>query len=272
MTLPSGDLFFDTLSRATNSFSLSPWRQQLGSWAITNGALTGSSVSNAYGFAYYNDSTWMDYTVQGNVQFSTTNAWGGGIGGRLNPTTGSHYAAWIYPDGSLGGSKVLKLIKFEGWALWSFTPMATANLPAVGTNAHTLKLTFQSKKITVSYDGFPAISLLDTNYDSVPPFASGGIVADLFNAGTPYTMSVNNVSVAPLTAPVILNLTLTNNSAAVTWSSVTGQSYRLQYEDTIGATNWNNVTPDVLATGTNASATNTPVGPNARFYRVLLVP
>ena len=166
-TVSPGQLFFDNLVRNTNPASIAPWVMQLGTWTITNNQLTGTAVSNAYAFAYYSNSAWTDYTVQANVQFSTTSAWGGGIGGRLDPTTGAHYAAWVYPDNSGGGSKALKLIKFEGWTVWSFTPMATVTLPNVGTNAHTLKLTFKGTNITVSFDGVPEISLADVNYDSV---------------------------------------------------------------------------------------------------------
>src|SRR5262249_47461830 len=144
----------------------SPWVPQLGSWFIANNRLSGTAFANAYGFAYYGKNTWPDYAVQATVQFNSINAWGGGVGGRLNPATGAHYSAWIYPDASGGGSKVLKLIKFEGWAIWSFTPRASVGVPAVGTNAHTLNIAFQTNNITVSFDGVPTINVNDNNFDS----------------------------------------------------------------------------------------------------------
>jgi hypothetical protein len=272
MTLPPGALFFDSLARSTNTSDISPWVPQLGSWGITNNLLSGTTVSNAYGFAYYSKSTWPDYAVQASVQFSSTNAWGGGVGGRLNPTTGAHYAAWIYPDGSGGGSKMLKLIKFEGWTVWSFTPMATVTLPAVGTNAHTLKVTFSTNGIAVLFDGVPEINLNDTNFDGVPPLTGGGITAEMYNGGSNYTFAINNVSAAPLVLPQILGINLANNVAVVTWTSIPGQSYQLQYKDNLFSGAWNNVIPNILATDTNSSATNLNIGPNQQFYRVLLVP
>jgi hypothetical protein len=272
MITPPGQAFFDSLVRATNPASVMPWVTQLGSWGITNNFLTGAAVSNAYAFCYFSNSAWTDYSLQANVQFSTTNAWGGGIGGRLNPATGSHYAAWIYPDGSGGGSKALKLIKFEGWTLWSFTPMAQVTLPAVGTNSHTLKMLFQSNNIAVFFDGGLWINVRDTNYNSVAPYTNGGIVAEMFNAGTPFSLAVNNVSVSPLTPPQMLGVMLTNNNAVVTWSSVSGLNYQLQGEDNPLAGAWTNAAPLVQATNSTCSATNSNIGPNQRFYRVVLEP
>ncbi len=56
-----------------------------------------------------------DYTVQGNIQISNVMAFGGGIGGRVDPATGAHYGAWVYPAGSVGGPNMLKLWKFRTW-------------------------------------------------------------------------------------------------------------------------------------------------------------
>ena len=80
--------------------------------------------------------------MQGRFQFPV-GAFGGGLGGRVNPVTGAHYAAWIYPEGSAGGSSVLKLIKFQNWTSLgyngsSYTPMQQVSLAGVGTElAHT---------------------------------------------------------------------------------------------------------------------------------------
>ena len=123
---PDGYLFWDDFSRPSGSSSIAPWVRQLGTWSITNETMVSTSVSNSYGYAYYNPvgATWSNYTVQARLQFSTNSAYGGGIGARLDPKTGAHYAAWVYPEGSFAGSAVLKLVKFEGWATWSFSPMA----------------------------------------------------------------------------------------------------------------------------------------------------
>jgi len=65
---------------------------------VTGGQLVGQSPANGYGNAWVSNAGWTDYTVQGQLQFSSLKGYGGGIGGRLNPATGAHYGAWVYPE------------------------------------------------------------------------------------------------------------------------------------------------------------------------------
>jgi VCBS repeat-containing protein len=200
----SAALFTDTFPGTT----LSPFVQESGTWSVANNILSATSTKGANGYAYYNASGWSSYAVQASIRFSITNgSWGGGIGGQLNATTGAHYGAWVYPEGSGGGSAVLKLIKFESWTGWSGTPMALASLTkGVGTNWHTLVLSFQGANITVSYDGSQVISVTDNNFDGIAPYTTGGITADMATYPTAYTFSVSNVVVTAIsTAPVANN-------------------------------------------------------------------
>jgi hypothetical protein len=111
--------------------------------------------------------------VQAQVQFPA-GAYGGGIGGRVDPTTGARYSAWIYPDGSAGGSNVLKLVKFRDWTSWNFTPMQQVSLPSVGTGWHTMKLGFSGTQIRVWYDGTQVMDVTDSGFDSRPAYAVNG--------------------------------------------------------------------------------------------------
>ena len=272
MVNPPGEFFYDNFIRSANSGSIAPWVQQMGSWNITNGSLSGASGSNSYGYAYYANDSWTDYFVQGDIQFSSSNVWGGGIGGRVSPATGSHYAAWIYPEGSGDGSNVLRLIKFEGWTTWSHSPMAQASLPGVGTNLHTLRLAFQGSNITVFFDGIQEINATDANIDSVAPFTNGGITADMFTYPSGGGMTLRNVTVGSSNSPpVIRSVHIANGVATVTWSAVSARTYRLQWR-TSQSPAWNDVVPDVLATGSTAVATNMLSGSAQRFYRVELQP
>jgi hypothetical protein len=69
----------------------------------------------------------------------------------------------------------------------------------------------------------------------------------------------------------IISITTTNGVATVTWTSVAGNYYRLQYKDSLTVTNWNSLTPDVQATNQTASMTNVLGNATQRFYRVMLV-
>jgi hypothetical protein len=272
MVVPPGYLFYDNMARPTGTGCLLPWVQQLGAWNITNGMFTGTSSNNCYGDAYCANSSWTDYTVQAQIQFSGSNAFGGGIGGRLNPATGAHYAAWVYPEGSVGGSLALKLIKFEGWTAWSTSPMASVALSAVGTNVHTLALTMQSTNLTVYLDGVQMLNTTDNNFDGVPAYANGGITADMYSDPNPSAVSFRNVAAITLGAPVIQSLGVTNRVLGLTWSAVSGQTYQVQYKDDLGAANWTALVPNIVAGGPTATATNSVTNSPQRFYRIMRVP
>jgi len=353
-----GAFFYDNFIRQTNPGPLTPWVAQSGAWTVTGGVLEGGpDVADSYANVYLTNS-WTDYSVAANLQFST-NAYGGGVGGRLNPATGAHYAAWIYPP-----ANNLALIKFQNWTSPSF--LATANLPVIGTNWHTVKLAFRGTHIAVYCDGSQVTNVADAS----SPFLSGGVSLDMYTTSTPFVFSVNQVVVDPLVmgdayfvtenttltvpppgvlgndtgvfstnlsvilpvlsgpghgvltvntnggfaytpstnytgpdnfsyqagdsqtnlgtaavalmvvppnkgkagAPVIQSFTWSNGIGSLTWSSVAGNTYRVQFNDDLTTTNWNAVSPDVLATDSTTAVTNLPASSTHRFYRVLLLP
>ncbi|MFZ5877417.1 MAG: beta strand repeat-containing protein [Nitrospirota bacterium] len=197
---PDPLLFSDDFTRAPGTPNpLSPWVAALGTWNVANGEMQGSApASRQYSYAYYSTTPqWADYTVQGRIQMPA-GSFGGGIGGRVNPTTGAHYGAWVYPTGSAGGSNVLKLWKFRGWTdLGPGVPMQQVSIPTVGTGSHTLQLTFTGNGIQVYYDGVLRIDVTDNNFDARAPLLSGGISADWWTgtAAAPSTIVVDDISV-----------------------------------------------------------------------------
>ena len=78
------------------------------------------------------------------------------------------------------------------------------------------------------------------------------------------------VYVAPL--PALSGTALSNGAFTLTWNSISGMTYRVQYDNQLGDTNWIDLPPDVTATDTNSSQTDTNLGDAQRFYRVLVVP
>jgi hypothetical protein len=182
---------------------------QAGNWTPTAGVLRGgTNASSTYGFVYLTNS-WTNFAVEATIQFPVA-AFGGGIGGRLDPNTGAHYAAWVYPEGSPGGGRMLRLIKFQNWTSFGyngtpFAAIAQASLPSVGTNVHSLKLSFQTNQIMVFYDGNQMISTTD---GEALPYQSGGISVDMWTDTSQYVVTVDNVRV---TAPS-QNQTITFNA------------------------------------------------------------
>ena len=199
---PAGVLFSDDFSGPSGPDPL--WLTALGTWNVANGFMSGTGPLQSYGFAYKNGS-WSDYSVQGQIQFST-GAYGGGIGGRVDGATGAHYGVWIYADGPGGGggaTGTINLVKFHTWETWSYIPMDQATLPGVGTTWHTLLLTFQGARIQASYDGVQYIDVTDNGFDSLPAYVSGGVSLDMWTDSLASTMSVDNILVQALpSAPV----------------------------------------------------------------------
>jgi len=204
-SVAGAQIFTDDFTRGTDPGPLAPWVSDSGNWSVTGGALKGgTNDQDSFGFAYVANS-WTNYSVQARVRFSTINADAGGIGGRFNPFSGGHYAAWICPEGSGSGSNILQLLKFQYWLGYEYTnstwqAIREVPLPSVGTNWHTLKLSFQGNQISVYYDSNLVTSATDTESN---PFWTGGICAGISTANTPFTMFMDSVVVTPLPTALI---------------------------------------------------------------------
>ena len=243
-------LFSDNFTRGSDPGPLDPWQVQSGNWTVTGGAMKGgTNAFTTYGFAYITNS-YNNYSVQAKVQFQAA-AFGGGIGGRLNPATGSHYAAWIYPENSTGGSNVLRLIKFQSYSSFSYLgvggPIAEVNLPAVGTNFHTVKLAFLWNRIAVYFDGNLMITAPD---QEVTPLLSGSAILDMWTDNTGYQMSVDDVIINPL--PVDDNYSMGAGSTL----NISGPGVLSNDTEMFGS----NLTASVVSSTTHGSLTLTNNG------------
>jgi hypothetical protein len=69
--------------------------------------------------------------------------------------------------------------------------------------------------------------------------------------------------------PVIRDFSANNSSVVLTWFSVAGTTYRVQWKSSLTDANWNNVAGDVLANDALASKT-IPWAPGQRFFRVIV--
>lgn len=199
ISVSSGDvLLTDDFTRPDDPGSLTPWHVNSGNWLISGGAMNATNSPLLYANAYVTN-LWGDYSVEARVRFAT-GAFGGGIGGRVNPANGAHYAAWIYPEGSAGGPDLLKLVKFQDWTDFAYnggagTVMAEVGLAQVGTNYHTVKLAFRGNRIAVYFDGAQMISMADTEAQT---YTSGGVSLDFWTASNGYLFSADDVLVKPL--------------------------------------------------------------------------
>ncbi|MCX6925416.1 MAG: immunoglobulin domain-containing protein [Verrucomicrobia bacterium] len=72
--------------------------------------------------------------------------------------------------------------------------------------------------------------------------------------------------------PVFLSAVISNCTLTLTWSSVAGQRYRLQYKSNLADANWTFQGAFITASGTVASATDNICPSAQKFYRVVLFP
>jgi hypothetical protein len=90
-----------------------------------------------------------------------------------------------------------------------------------------------------------------------------------------YNASDGQTNSGPATASItvsnqlrVSSIVASNGTVTLTWNSLIGKIYRLQYKDHLADTNWQDLTPDITATGPNTMGTNV-VGTPPRFYRVV---
>jgi hypothetical protein len=76
------------------------------------------------------------------------------------------------------------------------------------------------------------------------------------------------VSVAVSNPIQIVSVAISNNLVMVTWTSIVGKDYRLQYKDNWADADWTDLTPDVSASSTSAVGTNAVDAVAQRIYRV----
>ncbi len=72
--------------------------------------------------------------------------------------------------------------------------------------------------------------------------------------------------------PVFLSTVLSNCTLNLTWSSMAGQQYRLQYKPALAGTNWAYLGSLITSTGSVTTVSDSACGSTQRFYRVVMFP
>jgi hypothetical protein len=70
-------------------------------------------------------------------------------------------------------------------------------------------------------------------------------------------------------APIVTSASFTNNIFSLSWSSVSGRSYRVQWKPQVADLVWSNLV-DITASGSSASY-NDASTESQRYYRVIVV-
>jgi hypothetical protein len=72
--------------------------------------------------------------------------------------------------------------------------------------------------------------------------------------------------------PQIQSVTRSGNNIVLTWNSMAGRTYQVQYTASLSPTSWSNLGSPIGATGPTASASDPFVPGARRFYRVVMLP
>jgi hypothetical protein len=107
----------------------------------------------------------------------------------------------------------------------------------------------------------PSTNILETivTDNGVPPLSATNSFAVFVTA----TQAVS--------LPIIQSIALADGVATISWSTITGRTYRLLYNLDLDA-NWIPIPPDITATNSSISATDSVQSVTTRFYRVQLLP
>ena len=92
---------------------------------------------------------------------------------------------------------------------------------------------------------------------------------------TPQLSATNSFLVIlppPPLPPKIQQPALGNGQAVITWNANVGALYRVQYETSLDQTNWTDLPPDIRATTSTLTITNSMDQSGAKFFRVIQLP
>lgn len=174
-------LFSDNFGGGAANWTVGPLGFASG-WSVVNGTYTYNGGGHTQSWA--GSSSWTNYTVVTNFQLSSMSDYPGGLRGRVNPTTGACYGAWIYP-----AEGTVRLFRIDHWSIdTSNALLATANGLVIDTKIHNIRLSFQGSTIKVYYDNVFLMTATDATY------AQGAIALDVSNQPTAFS----NVSVISL--------------------------------------------------------------------------
>lgn len=142
----------------------------------------------------------------------------------------------------------------------------TFTVTAVGTDPLSYQWFFGASPIS----GANGSSYNISNVDTTNAGDYSVVITNIVGTNTS-SNAVLTVNALVASAPVIEPLTGVGTAdVVITWSSVSGNTYRVQYNPDLTATNWTTIA-DVVATGSTASTTNNPGIADQRYYRVILL-
>ena len=89
--------------------------------------------------------------------------------------------------------------------------------------------------------------------------------------GQPPMIGSRTFRVRVFARPQFNSLTqLSNGDLSLSFETIPGKTYRLEYKDDLNDLNWTSLQPDVVAVGGSLAAADRPAG-SQRYYRIVLL-
>lgn len=111
------------------------------------------------------------------------------------------------------------------------------------------------------------------NMQFVVPATGASTVLKFGFRNDPEAFGLDDISLAPVAAPVFQSVKRTNGIITFTWSATMGLVYQAQYKTNLNSTNWINLGGAVNATNSTITASDVIAPtPAQRFYRIQLLP
>ena len=165
---------------------------------------------------------------------------------------------------------------------YAIDPSGTATFPSSPTAfIPGLNVSFATRATAVggvAVDGTASgnqtnLSVLNDMITNWPPGAAFWLVWEMVDStGKSQGLGIDNLSFSasdqPLVQPGLLSAELLGADLVLSWPSLSGQSYQIEYKDDLAATNWTSVGSPVIGTGAPILFTNIPPLVNQRFYRL----
>ncbi len=118
----------------------------------------------------------------------------------------------------------------------------------------------------------PASGLLSWTVPAAYANTTNTITVRVTQTSAPDLSDAQSFAVVVAAPPALQPFQLSNGVAQLAWNTIPGQSYRLQYKSTLADTNWTDLLPDITATTSMATASDTVGAAPQRFYRILILP